>query len=247
MTPSKQLQLGKRRSRKLTLRHAQTVCIANTNVGVCSISDRSLEPDESSSMNHPVDENAFHSAPSHLAPADQPAEGSYQEASAEDLLPCPDFKPFFTVVEDPDTGEHHHPTVHYVFSDDDPEILTNSMLDVLDQPSTSQPSIPERVALLDMAADGKLVASTLSLSSQWQSLQASVSQAPSWGESAPGAERGLMLKLSGQEFVKTTVEKDKQSPQVSLEDLMKSFSERLTGLDEIVGDREQTMAHEQAL
>lgn len=36
------------------------------------------------------------------------------------------FHPFFTLVEDANTGEYHHPTVHYIFSDDDTDILTEA-------------------------------------------------------------------------------------------------------------------------
>lgn len=49
----------------------------------------------------------------------------YPEPSSEQtLLPPPNFKPFFTLVEDTTTGEHYHPYVHYVFVDDDPAIIT---------------------------------------------------------------------------------------------------------------------------
>lgn len=36
------------------------------------------------------------------------------------------FQPFFTLVEDANTGEYHHPTVHYIFSDDDTDIVTEA-------------------------------------------------------------------------------------------------------------------------
>ncbi|KAF3040254.1 hypothetical protein E8E12_003211 [Didymella heteroderae] len=49
----------------------------------------------------------------------------YPEPSSEQtLLPPPNFRPFFALVEDPTSGEHHHPYVHYVFADDDPVIVT---------------------------------------------------------------------------------------------------------------------------
>ncbi|KAJ5109496.1 hypothetical protein N7456_006171 [Penicillium angulare] len=40
----------------------------------------------------------------------------------------PNFHPFFTLVEDQQTGEYHHPTVHYIFSDDDTDIITAAAL-----------------------------------------------------------------------------------------------------------------------
>ena len=70
----------------------------------------------------------FYSAPSQpLADTvnveDQDIEqAAYSEPAVEEVPPPPDFKPFFTLIEDPETGDHHHPTVHYIFSDDDPEI-----------------------------------------------------------------------------------------------------------------------------
>ncbi|KAA8614985.1 hypothetical protein PtrSN002B_000018 [Pyrenophora tritici-repentis] len=48
----------------------------------------------------------------------------YPEPSSEQpLLPPPNFRPFFTLIEDTTSGEHYHPYVHYVFADDDPTIL----------------------------------------------------------------------------------------------------------------------------
>lgn len=49
----------------------------------------------------------------------------YPEPTSEQaLLPPPNFRPFFTVVDDTTTGEHYHPFIHYVFADDDPVIVT---------------------------------------------------------------------------------------------------------------------------
>ncbi|GME27169.1 hypothetical protein GTA08_BOTSDO10068 [Neofusicoccum parvum] len=45
-------------------------------------------------------------------------------SSQQTLLPPANFTPFFTLVEDAATAEHHHPRVHYVFSDDDPDLHT---------------------------------------------------------------------------------------------------------------------------
>lgn len=47
-----------------------------------------------------------------------------EPGSEQTLLPPPNFQPFFTLIEDMTTGEHHHPYVHYVFADDDPVIMT---------------------------------------------------------------------------------------------------------------------------
>jgi hypothetical protein len=49
----------------------------------------------------------------------------YPEPSSEQtILPPPNFRPFFTLVQDPTSGEHFHPYVHYVFADDDPILVT---------------------------------------------------------------------------------------------------------------------------
>ncbi|CAG8063099.1 unnamed protein product [Penicillium salamii] len=40
----------------------------------------------------------------------------------------PAFQPFFTLIEDAHTSDYHHPTVHYIFSDDDSDIVTEAAL-----------------------------------------------------------------------------------------------------------------------
>ncbi|KAJ4362184.1 hypothetical protein N0V95_001532 [Ascochyta clinopodiicola] len=60
-------------------------------------------------------------------PGDAPEDDEipYPEPSSEQtLLPPPNFRPFFALVEDSTSGEHYHPYVHYVFADDDPVIVT---------------------------------------------------------------------------------------------------------------------------
>jgi hypothetical protein len=53
------------------------------------------------------------------------SEPPYPEPTSEQtLLPPPNFKPFFNLIEDSTTGEHYHPYVHYIFADDDPVIVT---------------------------------------------------------------------------------------------------------------------------
>lgn len=65
--------------------------------------------------------------------------------------PTPPSLPFFTLVEDSSTAEYHHPTVHYIFADDDTEILTEAGLRSLDQADMSgddQHNDPEATTLL---------------------------------------------------------------------------------------------------
>ncbi|KAB8236483.1 uncharacterized protein BDW43DRAFT_239879 [Aspergillus alliaceus] len=44
----------------------------------------------------------------------------------------PPFQPFFTLIEDANTSEYYHPTVHYIFSDDDTDIVTEAALRALE-------------------------------------------------------------------------------------------------------------------
>ncbi|KAF2254842.1 hypothetical protein BU26DRAFT_146308 [Trematosphaeria pertusa] len=68
----------------------------------------------------------------------------YPEPTSEQaLLPPPNFKPFFTIVEDPTTGEHYHPYVHYVFADDDPVIVTAAAMRSLGLDDTKYLPQPE--------------------------------------------------------------------------------------------------------
>jgi hypothetical protein len=61
----------------------------------------------------------------HREDAEDEDEIPYPEPSSEQtLLPPPNFRPFFTVIDDSTSGEHYHPYVHYVFADDDPAIVT---------------------------------------------------------------------------------------------------------------------------
>ena len=61
------------------------------------------------------DENADHTE-------GQPEEGQDEHTSH------PAFQPFFTLIEDAHTSDYYHPTVHYIFSDDDSDIVTEAAL-----------------------------------------------------------------------------------------------------------------------
>ncbi|KAI7237124.1 hypothetical protein KC330_g3322 [Hortaea werneckii] len=183
------------------------------------------------------------------------------------LLPPPDFKPFFTLIEDPQTGEHHHPAVHYIFADDEPEFLTDATLMALEQqqhqhqqqeeqtPTPQASEVEERFILLDLAEDGKTVLSTTSLSPNWQALKASVGKAPSLGQSEGEGSGGgnPMLTISGQEGGRGSsagygVKKGRRmkigtaggvAGEGRVEDLVRGFEERLVGLDEVLGEKKE--------
>ncbi|KAK5126759.1 hypothetical protein LTR85_009693 [Meristemomyces frigidus] len=182
-----------------------------------------------------VHENLFRSAVSHAEDEDDGP--TYPDAAPEELLPPPDFKPFFTLIENPNTGEHHHPSVHYLFSDDDEEIFTDATLMAIDQAAVSGElaEVEERIVIVDMAADGKSATSATSLSPRWQALRTLIGQAPSWGDSSNAAERGLMLKISGQDASSAASRKDNRTNLDSMEELAKKFGEQLSSLDEVLG------------
>lgn len=89
---------------------------------------RAAEPPRSHPSHH-FEEPPENDAPDQQHPEDvddnDDDEIPYPEPGSEQtLLPPPNFRPFFTIVEDTSTSEHHHPYVHYVFADDDPAIIT---------------------------------------------------------------------------------------------------------------------------
>lgn len=76
---------------------------------------------------HPPDDDA--PEPHHPNDGDDEDEIPYPEPGSEQtLLPPPNFSPFFTLIEDTTSGEHHHPYVHYVFADDEPSTVTAALM-----------------------------------------------------------------------------------------------------------------------
>ena len=62
----------------------------------------------------------------------------HASAQPQTIEPIPSFQPFFTLIEDLITNEHHHPTVHYIFADDDTDIITEAALRSLEVLDPSQ-------------------------------------------------------------------------------------------------------------
>ncbi|KAJ5557977.1 hypothetical protein N7535_009470 [Penicillium sp. DV-2018c] len=52
----------------------------------------------------------------------------YHEHQPASHYSHPALQPFFTLIEDAHTSDYHHPTVHYIFSDDDTDIVTEAAL-----------------------------------------------------------------------------------------------------------------------
>ena len=140
------------------------------------------------------------------------------------------------------TGEYHHPEVHYVFSDDEDQgILTSAALRAIDkEDNTLQEAdgAEGRVAVIDMDYDGRTVLGISSLSPDWQALRTEVWQAPGRSDNKQGgADRGLMLRVSGKE---TSASKKTAGKQNSghIEVLVKSFEHGLDSLDEVLGEED---------
>jgi hypothetical protein len=146
---------------------------------------------------------------------DEEGEDGYPELrdeQGESLLPPPDFHPFFTLITDSRNGETYHPSTYYVFSDDDPDVLTTATLHALDAQSTHFPEEEEqrvqngdeeRYLVMDMHEDGTRVKEIKSLSSKWAITGAEIRCAPTFqqeggavGEVGAGNE-GLMLMIEG--------------------------------------------------
>ncbi|KAI1862798.1 uncharacterized protein JN550_009945 [Neoarthrinium moseri] len=132
----------------------------------------------------------------------------------------PAFAPIYTLVNNSSTRTTHHPRVLYIFSDDDPDRLTEALAQQHDAnlgESASGPAPDHRAILLDLAQDaegGYSVAWSSSLSPSWAVLDAQVSRISppssssdgegSQGQDSPSASSKkkpdrLMLRIEGVE------------------------------------------------
>ncbi|GAB7358566.1 hypothetical protein MBLNU230_g2627t1 [Neophaeotheca triangularis] len=165
-----------------------------------------------------------------------PNEGlPYIAPATEDLLLPPNFKPFFTLIEDAETGDVHHPTVHYVFSDDDPDLLTSTALKGLETDEKQHGGVEDRYLLLDVGVDGKSVEHVSSFSPNWRAMRVEVSQAPSWSGDGKGAEKALMLRITGKETVAAGGLVEKGDQKAGLEALVQDYDKQLEVLEELLG------------
>lgn len=146
-------------------------------------------------------------------------EDAIEQGSLE-LRPRPQFGPFFTLISDDASGEYLHPSVHYVFADDDAEIVTEAALRSLQRAEAvvqhsdsetententrvlpSRPNTREHYLVLDIAPgrDGVNyeVTKAQSLSSEWQILRTSIANAPTIDVGDGLEDAGLMLKIEG--------------------------------------------------
>ncbi|KAH0437755.1 hypothetical protein CcaCcLH18_03651 [Colletotrichum camelliae] len=134
----------------------------------------------------------------------QPAE-DHQPSDTHPATPKLDPAGFFTLISNASTNTTHHPTVRYIFADDDPDVLTSALAAQHDanQASSSSSSAAaaaapnNRAILLDVVPgeDGRwTVASAASLSADFAVTQASIERQE--GEKEGG---GMVLKIDGVE------------------------------------------------
>ncbi|KAI8281494.1 hypothetical protein K4K60_004150 [Colletotrichum sp. SAR11_57] len=135
----------------------------------------------------------------------QPTE-DHQPSDAHPSTPKLDPAGFFTLVSNASTNTTHHPTVRYIFADDDPDVLTSALAaqHAANQVSSSSSSAAaagapanNRAILLDVVPgeDGRwTVASAASLSADFAVTQASIERQE--GEKEGG---GMVLKIDGVE------------------------------------------------
>ncbi|KAI9680359.1 MAG: hypothetical protein M1829_001245 [Trizodia sp. TS-e1964] len=138
---------------------------------------------------------------------------------------APPSLPFFALVSslpfapNPTPPTTHHPTVRYIFADDDIDFLHH-----ISAPPSSEPASPsdepqERVLLLDINADCTRIRRAVSLSPDWQVTAAALERAPAWRPSGEGGRvegagqleagteaGGWMLRVEGVEAGEGVVE-----------------------------------------
>jgi len=189
---------------------------------------------------------------------DAPPKPNALEDEATDSTPLlrpPNFAPFFTLLNTTSSSVTHHPTVHYIFSDDtsDSDPITSATFQVLDDPSPSSSpprntndghdhdiNTKERFVLVDMDATGTKVLSAQSMSPDWAVTSTELSPAPTWDRDGEGKqeeeeERGLMLRIEGME-----VPRDKGAEQMDekgLEDLVQEYERGMEQLRRVVDAR----------
>ncbi|KAM3418916.1 hypothetical protein BST61_g4874 [Cercospora zeina] len=198
-------------------------------------------PTAATHMSLPIDDGEFATTttfaalPQQSPAAEEDADDTYPELEEPmmTLQPPSDFKPFFTLIEDPVNGEHHHPTVHYIFADDDPDILTNAALHALHTDSEDTGSTNERFVVVDMGPDGREIVSTASLSSRWQGVRSNIKQAPSWGDNSLNTQQ--MLCISGREPALWQRTRDLQRRKGDVSALLKALDETQAELENVVG------------
>ncbi|KAE8147781.1 hypothetical protein BDV25DRAFT_142429 [Aspergillus avenaceus] len=96
-------------------------------------------PESSNARPIPQQARALSQEPQAHEPANVTSPGA--ENDLRDIQPTshPPLQPFFTVIEDSNTATYYHPTVHYIFSDDDTDIVTEAALRSLEAEQDNLP------------------------------------------------------------------------------------------------------------
>nr|OQO28302.1 hypothetical protein B0A51_03921 [Rachicladosporium sp. CCFEE 5018] len=157
--------------------------------------------------------------------------------------PAAPFRPLFALITDPLTGEIHHPTVHYVFADDEPDgsPLTAAALQAIEDHEdttlhgTDEPE--QRVVVVDLQGNGRTVAGVTSLSEAWQGLRTEVGTAPSWGA---GKGEGVMINIAGNTGHANTAGNDRKSQ--GLGALVERFEAGMERLGVVMGGEDDKSA-----
>lgn len=166
--------------------------------------------------------------------AEQELQGS--EAHAEEA-PSPPFEPLFALLTNTTTNATVHPQIHYLFSDDDPSILT--------APANPDPS--HRTLIVDLAPAPP--ANPIRWSVQWASSLSQDFAVTASGISLQQNETddgGLMLKVEGVEREPVDVRGDSLPSSGSgalgredVEGLAEEFKRRMGVLKKVVAEGER--------
>ncbi|KAL2151515.1 hypothetical protein VTH82DRAFT_6613 [Thermothelomyces myriococcoides] len=172
---------------------------------------REVERQEGQAYNRPtsVTHSRPHTPHTTAAPVEEPARAPSPSPPPQPTQPP--FSPVFALLSSTSHSTNrqtvHHPTVHYIFADDDPEILTAALAhhhqgvyNDSNEEGTSVP--PNRGVLLDMepTADGSgyEVTWASSLTPDWAVTSATITRSEGGlGEAAPGFGSKLVLNIEG--------------------------------------------------
>ena len=146
------------------------------------------------------------------------------------------------------SGERWHPHVHYIFSDDSDEMLTNAVLRTLEgqlhdiacetPAAHSSTTLKERYIILDLDATGQKVTSAQSLSPDWQISETLLTTAPTFSNTSTATSRtGMMLQIRGAQGLPAAIagadhsavmlERAKVQSKHDIHDAMLNLSEKL--------------------
>lgn len=133
-------------------------------------------------------------------PADSPPRQQHEPPQEDEPRDAPDARlpQLFTLVHNSTSKTTHHPHVHYIFADDDPEVLTRAL--TASDPAASGGTDTTRSILLDIAQgdEGWQVSHASSLSTDWAVVDAGLRPMED-AEGQEGAAGGLMLRIEGVE------------------------------------------------